>query len=59
MADDLNKFSIADYVVFALMLLVSAAIGFFYAFKDRKKKNTDDFLLGGRSLQVNTILIKS
>jgi sodium-coupled monocarboxylate transporter 8/12 len=48
----LLNFSIADYVVFASMLLISALIGFYYAFKDRKKNNTDEFLLGGRKLQV-------
>ena len=40
--------TVADYVVFALMLLVSTAIGIFYAIKDRKKQNTEEFLLGGR-----------
>jgi Na+/proline symporter len=48
----LLNFSIADYAVFASMLLISALIGFYYAFKDRKKNNTDEFLLGGRKLQV-------
>lgn len=45
-------FSVADYTVFTLMLAVSASIGFYYAYKDRNKKNTDQFLLGGRKLQV-------
>jgi len=47
------NFSIADYCVFALMLAISALIGFYYAFKDRCKNNTDQFLLGGRKLQVH------
>ena len=46
------NFSIADYCVFALMLAISALIGFYYAFKDRRKNNTDQFLLGSRKLQV-------
>ena len=46
------NFTIYDYVVFALMLVISALIGFFYAFKDRKLNNTNEFLLGGRKLQV-------
>lgn len=46
------SFSIADYAVFSSMLAISAFIGFYYAFKDRSKNNTDQFLLGGRKLQV-------
>ena len=45
-------FSIPDYCVFFAMLLISALIGFFYAYKSKKVKNVDDFLLGGRKLQV-------
>ncbi|XP_076801199.1 sodium-coupled monocarboxylate transporter 1-like [Clavelina lepadiformis] len=47
-----KTFSVADYVVFALMLLVSTAIGIFYAIKDRKKQNTEEYLLGGRSMSA-------
>jgi len=40
-----------DYVVFGCTLGVSAAIGIFYAIKDRKKKDDlDDYQLGGRNL---------
>ncbi|KAJ8317899.1 hypothetical protein KUTeg_002990 [Tegillarca granosa] len=46
------KFSVWDYVVFGATLLASAAIGLFYAIKDRKKNEADDFLLGGRKLSV-------
>ncbi|GAB1600201.1 sodium-coupled monocarboxylate transporter 1-like [Argonauta hians] len=43
-----NKtFSAVDYVMFALLLLVSAAIGIYYAIVDRKKKTTKDFLMAG------------
>lgn len=41
-------FGAADYVVFALMLAVSLAIGIFFAIKDRKSKSTQTYLLGGR-----------
>ena len=44
--------STADYVLFGLTLAVSAGIGFFYAFKDRNKLNSKDFLLGGRQMYV-------
>lgn len=46
-------FTLADYLVFGLMLILSAFIGIFYALKDRSKNTTDEFLLGGRKLQVN------
>ncbi|XP_054710071.1 sodium-coupled monocarboxylate transporter 2-like [Uloborus diversus] len=47
-----DVFSTIDYVVFALMLAISAGIGVWYAFADRKKSNTQEFLMGGRSLSV-------
>lgn len=45
-------FGTVDYLVFAGMLVVSAAIGMWYAYADRKKNNTQEFLMGGRSLSV-------
>jgi Na+/proline symporter len=48
-----NNFGIADYLVFFAMLVISAAIGFYYAYKSKSTANIDDFLLGGRKLQVN------
>ncbi|ROT80075.1 Sodium-coupled monocarboxylate transporter 2 [Penaeus vannamei] len=44
-----GSFSWLDYVVFGGMLVLSLAIGIFYAFRSRKKSN-DEFLLGSRSL---------
>lgn len=44
-------FSIIDYTMFGLMLAFSAIIGFYYAFKDRSRNTTDQFLLGGRNLK--------
>uniref|UniRef100_A0A668A1F4 Solute carrier family 5 member 8 n=1 Tax=Myripristis murdjan TaxID=586833 RepID=A0A668A1F4_9TELE len=46
----LGSFVAVDYVVFALMLLVSAAIGVYYAWADRSQSSTGDFLIGGRRL---------
>ncbi|MEQ2174309.1 hypothetical protein GOODEAATRI_006593 [Goodea atripinnis] len=43
-------FAIADYVVFALILLISAAIGVYYAWTDRSQRSSRDFLTGGRKL---------
>ena len=43
-------FGTVDYVLFALMFVFSAAIGFYHAFRDRNKKNVDEFQLGGRKM---------
>ncbi|XP_066561563.1 sodium-coupled monocarboxylate transporter 1 [Amia ocellicauda] len=45
-----GTFGIWDYVVFALMLIISAAIGIYYAIFDRGEKTTKDFLIGGRRM---------
>ncbi|XP_068611605.1 sodium-coupled monocarboxylate transporter 1-like [Brachionichthys hirsutus] len=45
-------FAAADYVVFALMLLVSAAVGVYFAWADRTKQSAGDFLIGGGSLTL-------
>ncbi|XP_059181535.1 sodium-coupled monocarboxylate transporter 1 [Centropristis striata] len=45
-----SSFAVADYVVFSLMLLVSAAIGVYYAWADRGQRSSGDFLMGGRRL---------
>ncbi|XP_078099028.1 sodium-coupled monocarboxylate transporter 1 isoform X2 [Sander vitreus] len=45
-----GSFLVADYVVFAVMLLVSAAVGVYYAWADRSQRSSGDFLMGGRRL---------
>ena len=45
-------FSLVDYAVFTLMLIISALIGFYFAWKERNKKNADEMLLGGRKLKI-------
>ncbi|XP_060576696.1 sodium-coupled monocarboxylate transporter 2-like [Ruditapes philippinarum] len=45
-----RKFGTVDYVLFSLMFCFSAAIGFYHAYKDRNKKKTEDFHLGGRKM---------
>ena len=44
------KFGAGNYVVFFLMLLVSAVIGVYYWW--RGNKTTEDFLLAGRSMST-------
>ena len=45
-----HKFGWEEYVIFALMLAVSASIGVYYWWKGQK--NNADFLLGGKSMGV-------
>ncbi|XP_053718271.1 sodium-coupled monocarboxylate transporter 1 [Synchiropus splendidus] len=45
-----RSFVVADYLVFGLMLLVSAVIGVYYAWSDRRQESAQDFLVGGRQL---------
>lgn len=41
------RFTVADYVVFVVMLLGSVGIGVFSAIKNRGRESTHNFLLGG------------
>ena len=43
-----SKFGVLNYLVLGLMLLISALIGVYYGW--RGQKNTEEFLLGGRSM---------
>lgn len=48
-----SLFSIADYAVFAGLLLVSLAIGVYYGvFKRSQMRTTEDYMLGGRQMSV-------
>ena len=39
---------VADYVVFSSMLVISVAIGFFYAYKDRRRGDMENYHLGNK-----------
>ena len=42
-----------DYVVFAVMLLLSALIGIYFAFFAKKKQNTTtEYLMGGKTMGI-------
>ena len=45
-----KTFHAGDYAVFGCMLGLSAAIGIFYAIKDRRKNTTEEFLMAGRGM---------
>lgn len=47
-----KTFHIADYIIFILSLVISSGIGIFYALKDKRKQNTNDFLLGGQDMPL-------
>ncbi|KAJ6656401.1 hypothetical protein lerEdw1_003904 [Lerista edwardsae] len=47
--DSHGNFTSVDYVVFASMLIVSASVGIYYAFRG-VHETTEDFFLGSRSL---------
>lgn len=48
----IGTFVVWDYVVFAGMLLISAAIGIYYAFAGDKQQTSADFLMGGRRMSA-------
>ena len=57
MADEERHFGAWDYVVFSLMLAVSAAIGIFYGCKGSKQKTTKEFLMANRSMSIVPVAI--
>ncbi|XP_033107426.1 sodium-coupled monocarboxylate transporter 2-like isoform X2 [Anneissia japonica] len=50
-AGEVASFTIIDYVVFALVLVISAAIGIYYGFKDGGQQTTQKFLMADRSMR--------
>ncbi|NWR57304.1 SC5AC protein, partial [Bucorvus abyssinicus] len=54
-APEVKKFVAWDYVVFAALFLVCASIGVFFAVKERKKKTSKEFLVGGRQMTCGPI----
>ncbi|XP_046352936.2 sodium-coupled monocarboxylate transporter 1-like [Haliotis rufescens] len=45
-----KAFSVVDYVLFSLTLAASLGIGLVFAIKDRKKMESEEYLLGGRKM---------
>ncbi|GBN55395.1 Putative sodium-dependent multivitamin transporter [Araneus ventricosus] len=44
--------SAADYILFTLMLLVSAAIGLYFRFSGGKQKTMNEYLLAGKNMPI-------
>ncbi|XP_075456789.1 sodium-coupled monocarboxylate transporter 1-like [Ascaphus truei] len=51
-SQDIGYFSPWDYVVFASVLAISAAIGIYYAFAGKGQTTSQEFLTGGRSMSA-------
>ncbi|NXU49562.1 SC5AC protein, partial [Turnix velox] len=54
-APEIKKFVAWDYIVFAALFLVCASIGVFFAVKERKKKTSKEFLVGGKQMTCGPI----
>ncbi|XP_064551030.1 sodium-coupled monocarboxylate transporter 2-like [Drosophila montana] len=50
-------FGIADYLVFTLMLCASAAIGVYFGFFSKAKNTTEEYLRGGKKMQILPIAV--
>jgi len=47
-----NRFSVWDYVLFAVILAISSVIGLYYGCTGNKQNSTAEFLMAGRSMSV-------
>lgn len=47
---DKNQFGWADYLVFCLMLALSAVIGIYYGCFGKKQKTTGEYLMGSKKM---------
>ncbi|KAM3919273.1 sodium-coupled monocarboxylate transporter 2 [Leptodactylus fuscus] len=54
---EFSGFVVWDYVVFAALLAISAGIGVFFAIKERKKKTSSEFLVGGRQMTCGPVAL--
>ncbi|PVD36488.1 hypothetical protein C0Q70_03472 [Pomacea canaliculata] len=55
--DEERLFGPVDYVLFVLMLVISAAIGIFYGCWGGKQKTTKEFLMANRSMSIIPVAI--
>ncbi|XP_063293610.1 sodium-coupled monocarboxylate transporter 2-like [Pelobates fuscus] len=54
---EIPDFVIWDYAVFAVLLIISASIGIFFAIKDRKKETSNEFLVGGKQMTCGPVAL--
>lgn len=61
--NSLQRFGVADYVVFGFMLLMCSVVGVYFGYKDHKKRERSklkgrrgsgelDYLVGGRKMPI-------
>lgn len=54
-ASGAQKFTVVDYVVFSLMLVVSVGIGVYSSLRGKGASSTQAFLLGGRDMSLTPV----
>jgi len=47
-----NRFTVWDYVIFAIILAISSVIGLYHGCRGNKQSSTAEFLMAGRSMSV-------
>ncbi len=52
-----HYFGAIDYGVFGFMLFVSAAVGVYFGYFDKREQTTEEYLLGGRKMKTIPIAI--
>ncbi|OWF48976.1 sodium-coupled monocarboxylate transporter 1-like isoform X2 [Mizuhopecten yessoensis] len=52
-----EEFDVWDWFAFVAMLVISAGIGIFYAFKGRRENSTNEFLMGGGDMKMVPVSI--
>ena len=58
MVDSVDRFSVPDYIVFAVMLLISAAIGVWYGCgPGGKQTSTKEYLLADQNMRILPVAI--
>ena len=54
---DEHWFTAWDYVIFAVVLAIAAAIGLYYGCTGNKQNSTSEFLMAGRSMSVMPVAL--
>lgn len=54
---ELAHFTVIDYCVFVILLLLSSSIGVYFGFFSNKLKTAEDYLLGGHKMKSFPIAI--
>ena len=49
---EVGRFHWADYLVFGVVMGISALVGVYFGIKDRRKMSTEQFLMAGRNMHV-------